>query len=166
MTATISFSGLFVYPPDDSSVHLPLVSLAHSAGHIHGLLKLEVAGRALPHMGFFGSDDVCFNTWVEELLHVVRELGTRETGSYVFDEGEQGQPAFAFKRDHDFLYVSVVESLLSGAAPDPSYQAVRCRWPEFLAAVSAFLASFREVLLEQCPGVGQTWWATHAHPAA
>ena len=166
MSASISFSQLFTYAVDDTSVRLPLDALARSAGHIHGLLKVEVSGRVLPHMGFFGPDDVCFNTWVEELSHVVLKLGAAQAATYTFDEGEQGQPAFAFRRDGDLLYVSVVESQLSGAEGDPSYQAVSCQWSEFRAAVSSFFASFRAALLEQCPRVGQTWWSSHAQPAA
>lgn len=166
MSATITFSELFTYAVDDPSIRLPLDALAHSAGHIHGLLMFEVSGRVLPHMGFFAPNDVCFNTWVEELSHVVLDLGAKEAATYTFDEGEQGQPAFAFKRDGDILYVSVAQSLLSGAEGDPSYQDVSCQWSEFLAATSAFFARFRAALLEQCPGVGQTWWATHAQPAA
>ncbi len=165
MSADIVFSQLFTYAVDDTSVRLPLDALARSSGHIHGVLKLEVAGRVLPHMGFFGPDDVCFNTWVEELSQLVLKLGAGEAATYTFDEGEQGQPAFVFRRDGDLLYVSVVDSQLSGAKGDLSYQSVGCQWSEFRAAVSSFLASFRAALLEQCPRVGQTWWASHAQPA-
>jgi len=166
MSAIISFSELFTYAVDDSSIRLPLNALAASAGHIHGFLKLEISGRVLPHMGFFGPDDVCFNTWIEELSHVVRELGAKDTATYIFDEGEQGQPAFTFKRNGSLLRISVVGSPLSGANGDPSYQDVSCQWPEFLAAVSSFFASFRAALLAQSPRVGQTWWGAHAKPAA
>lgn len=166
MTACITFSELFTYAANDTSVRLPLDALAHGAGHIHGLLKLEVSGRVLPHMGFFGPEDVCFNTWVEELSRVVAELGDKDAATYTFDEGEQGQPAFAFRRNGDLLYVSVTESQLSGASGDPSYQDVSCLWSEFAVAVSGFFASFRAAILEQCPGVGKTWWATHVQPAA
>jgi len=151
MSVSISFSQLFTYTIDDTSVRLPLDALAQSAGHIHGLLKLEVSGCMLPYMGFFGPDDVCFNTWVEELSQVVAALEAAETAEYTFDEGEQGQPAFTFKRDGELLYVSVVKSQLSGAEGDPSYQAVSCQWSEFRAAVSSFFASFYAALLEQCP---------------
>jgi hypothetical protein len=165
MTAHISFSELFTYAADNSTVRLPLDALAHSAGHVHGLLEIEISGRTLPHMGFFGSADVCFNTWVEELSRVVQELGTNASTAYTFDEGEQGQPAFAFERNGDLLYLSVVESPLSGATGDPLYQNVSCAWSEFDAAVSSFFTTFRAVLLEQSPRVGQTWWSEYAKPA-
>jgi len=166
MTARLSFSELFTYAVGDASVRLPLNALSHSAGHIHGLLELEVSGHVMPHMGFFGPNDVCFNTWIEELSKVVLQLGAKEAATYTFDEGEQGQPAFVFKRVGAILYVSVAESLLSGAESDPSYQDVSCQWSEFHAAVRDFFASFRSVLLGHCPRVGQTWWSTHAQPAA
>jgi hypothetical protein len=166
MSAIISFSELFTYHVNDSSVRLPVDALADSAGHIHGLLKIDISGHILPHMGFFGPDDVCFNTWIEELSHVVQELGATDTATYTFDEGEQGQPAFVFERNGNLLRISVVESPLSGAQGDPSYQDVGCQWPEFLTAVSIFFANFRAALLTQSPRVGQTWWGTHATPAA
>lgn len=166
MNTSISFSQLFTYAVHDTSVRLPLEALADSTDHIHGLLTLKISGRALPHMGFFGPDDVCFNTWIEELYQVTLKLEAAEAATYTFDEGKQGQPAFVFKRNGELLFVSVVESHLSGADGDPSYQAVSCRWSEFHAAVAAFFVSFHSALLEQCPGVGKAWWAAHTQPAA
>ena len=162
MTIGISFSKLFTFSSHDTSVRLPLDMLMQGAGHVHGFLKIEISGRNLPYLGYFGPDDVCFNTWIEELSHAVQTLGTAETATYIFDEGEQGQPAFTFQRDGDFVCVSVTESLLSGATADPSYQNVRCLWLDFNSAVLSFFACFRKALEEQCPQMAQTWWAKHA----
>lgn len=159
MTATLAFSKLFTYDMEDSSERLPLGRLADEDGHVHGLLELAISGRGLPHMGFFGPDDVCFNTWVDELVRIVQALDRSETGEYTFDEGEQGQPAFAFRRRGDALAVSVVDSLISGGRADPGFQDVACRWLEFRSAVMTFLADFHATLLEACPLVAERWWA-------
>jgi len=162
MSASLFFSGLFTYDAEASSRRMPLDTVADSDGHIHGLLQFEISGKALPQLGFFGSDDVCFNTWIEELSRMLQTLAGASDAEYVFDEGEQGQPAFAFRRRSERLSVSVVDSLLSGAPGDPSYQNIGCSWSEFHAAVTAFLGSFHEVLLEECPTMGQEWWSRHA----
>jgi hypothetical protein len=165
MSVSISFSKLFTYA-EDTSDRLPLSALSEGAGHIHGILELRFSGRVLPHMGFFGPDDVCFNTWVEELSRVMLELKAAEVASYTFDEGEQGQPAFAFHKEGGQVFISVVESSLSGAKGDQSYQRVNCQWSEFQAAVSSFFSSFYATVSAQCPKVAPAWWVAHAQPAA
>ncbi len=39
---------------------------------IHGYLRIEIGGRLVPHMGFFGPDDVCFSNWAEEFDAITR----------------------------------------------------------------------------------------------
>jgi hypothetical protein len=166
MSASLSFANLFTYGIEDPSQRLPLSRLSDGDGHIHGLLRLALSGNVMPHMGFFGPDDVCFNTWIEELSHITRLLSESDVAAYTFDEGEQGQPAFHFQRQGDLLLVSVVDSTLSGAAGEPSYQGVTCSWESFLSAVASFFASFHGALFTQCPLVAETWWRMHApgHP--
>jgi hypothetical protein len=166
VTASITFSDLFTYAIDDPSVHLPLSDLDRGAGHIHGLLRVAIGERVLPHMGFFGPHDVCLNTWVEELRNVLRSLDVSAGEHYLFDEGEQGQPAFEFKRQGDILAVSVCDSQLSGAQGDPSFQRVCCMWSEFRSAIEQFLIEFRQVVLAQCPAAGASWWVQHVERAA
>lgn len=162
MSARISFSKLFTYDVEDSSKRLPLSALADESDHIYGLLEFEISGRVLPHMDFFGTDDVCFNTWIEELFRVARTLARSDACEYTFDEGEQGQPAFAFRRRGNLFDVSVVDSELSGAPGDASYQCISCTWPEFQLAVDAFASRFHAALLEQCSLVAEAWWAARA----
>lgn len=109
-------------------------------------------------MGFWGPDDVCFNTWAEELSRILLTLGCHEAATYTFDEGEQGQPAYEFRREGDTLLVSVVSSLLSGAEGDSSFKEVKCRWGEFVLAASNFFSAFHSALIEQCPDAGPIWW--------
>ena len=63
---TIGFSKLHV--PTNDSARLPLSALDMEWGsHIHGELRIEIAGRVLPYVGYFGEDDCCFNDWAHEL---------------------------------------------------------------------------------------------------
>lgn len=159
MTTRITFSELHSFIDGDTSDQAPLAALTCSADHIHGLLRIEISGRVLPHMGFWGPTDVCFGTWIEVLSQIAKELGTDEDATYTFDESEQGQPAFVFKRCGADLFLSVADSLLSGGAGDPSFQDVCCPWSDFQAAIEKFFFCFRAVLTEQCPQVGPAWWS-------
>ncbi len=109
----------------------PLSRLGNNwnAGHIHGRLSIEIAGRSVPHLGFFGPDDVCLNTWLVELCNVVNAL-VEAPGEYTFDEGEQGQPAFQFVRVGDEIVFSITESVLAGGRADTEWQGVRCPYED------------------------------------
>lgn len=157
MTANITFSDLFISTADRT--RLPLDRCEPDTGHIHGRLTITISGRALPHMAYSHPDDVCVNTWAEELLRVVLQLGAAESARYTFDEGEQGQPAFEFSREGEVLYVSVVASVLSGASSDPSFRMVSCLWVDFLAAAQRFFADLRAVLREQTQDAADAWWS-------
>lgn len=165
MSAAISYSKLFTYSAEDPCERVPIDNLMGGENHVHGHLQIEIDGRALPHMGFFGPDDVCFNAWVQELSHVLRELGGGVASTYTFDEGEQGQPAFQFRRAEDRLFISIVDSPLSDAAGDSEFQNLSCAWSEFVAAVSSFFGSFRAELLERCPSAADAWWRNNVHAA-
>lgn len=65
-TIRLSFRDLWTYG-EDTATRLPLRSLGGGYGHIHGRLDFEVGGRLLPHLGYFGPDDVCFGEWLREL---------------------------------------------------------------------------------------------------
>lgn len=157
MTANITFSDLSISTADGARVSLD--RYRPDTGHVHGRLTIEISGRTLPHMAYSQPDDVCLNTWAEELLRVVLQLGAAESARYTFDKGEQGQPAFEFSREGELLYVSVVASVLSGAHGDPSFRMVSCLWVDFLAAAHRFFADLRAVLREQIPGAADAWWS-------
>ena len=162
MSVKISFSKLFIHDVEDPTKRMLLENIDDGYAHIHGRLKLEISGNVLPSMGFFGPDDVCFNTWTEELSRITQILSDAEVAENTFDEGEQGQPAFSFKRQGDLLLVSVKDSMLSGAEGDASYQDISCSWPAFQLAVAYFMVCFRKTLLEQCPAVAEEWWRMRA----
>lgn len=143
--------------PEGGSDELPLSSLRPSNAHIHGELLIIVDGEALPHLGFFGPRDVCVNTWLGELSVVRRVLSESTTACHVFDEGEQGQPAFKFQRSGDLVEVSVVDSQLSDGIGDPEWGTRTCTIGEFQDGVSAFFAELTSALEAAAPGVGRLW---------
>lgn len=162
MTARIAFSGLWTHGEEHGD-RLAVDALERDGelGHIHGTLVIEVAGRSVPYLGFFGPDDVCIDTWLVELCSAVNEL-SKGDGEYVFDEGEQGQPAFKFARDGERLLVSIVQSVITGVGPDPDFQNVECRFPEFVSAVDSFIGSLREELRRTAPLLWERWWPAAA----
>jgi hypothetical protein len=150
----ISFSNLWTHA-DEPGERAPLASLERDGelGHIHGLLMIEIAGRSVPHLGYFGPDDVCFDTWVVELCNAVNALA-RSPAEYTFDEGEQGQPAFKSERRGSDVVFSIVAGIGGGA--DAEWQDVRFAYEELRAAVVGFLDELRK---QQVP---DRWWPKEA----
>lgn len=147
----------------DGSAREPLSRLGAegSAGHVHGTLTIEIGGKSVPHLGYWGPDDVCLDTWLVELCQAVNTL--RVAGAdYTFDEGEQGQPAFKFERRGEDVALSIVASALSGAAGDPAWQKVRFAYQDFHDEVRALLDHVRAQLRREAPGAWERWWPVDA----
>ena len=125
-TVLISFANLWTDRASDSGAteRQPLSGLGgkKNTGHVHGTLTIEIAGRPVPHLGYFGPDDVCLSTWIVELCCVVNALAETR-GEYTFDEGEQGQPAFHFARVDDEVVVSIIARTCPMDAPTPTGRA-------------------------------------------
>jgi hypothetical protein len=143
--------------PEGGSERLPLTSLRSPDAHIHGELLIMVDGKSLPQLGYFGPRDVCVGAWVRELTEAQRVLATGDESRHVFDEGEQGQPAFHFQRVGDRVDVTVVDSDLSGGIGDPEWGIRSCTHAEFDAGVSSFLATLESTLESAAPGIGRSW---------
>lgn len=163
----ISAANLWTYRVADTggTEREPLSRLGEgrNAGHVHGTLTIEIGGRAVPHLGFFGPDDVCLNAWLVELCNVVNRLAEL-AGEYTFDEGEQGQPAFKFVRVGDEVAFSINESLLGGGVADPEWQDVRFAYQNLRAAVLVFfLDELRSVLRQEASSTWERWWPSEAH---
>lgn len=135
----------------------PLAELSPNA-HIHGGLRLEIQGRIVPYMGYWGPDDVCMHDWLVELQCAAIALG-QEGGRHVFDEGEQGQPAFVFSRREGRGYFSIVESEISDAEGDEAWQEVAFDPDEFIEALRVLLEDFKGRLLSESPCVAPRWLA-------
>jgi hypothetical protein len=133
-------------------------SLAHDLTeddtHIHAALELLARGRALPRLGFWGAHDVCLNTWLEELRRAVRHLDAGNDATFEFDEGEQGQPLYRFRRSSTSLFLSVEDSLVSGASGEPDWKDVPCEYEDFRFQVFRLFGVVRG-LLERELGAGR-----------
>ncbi|MCB9881426.1 MAG: hypothetical protein H6834_06515 [Planctomycetes bacterium] len=160
MTITIHCTHLRV--PDlspQSGDDMPLSALDDDArSHVHGALRVEIDGRRLPWMGFFGPDDVCLNDWARELSQARHTLSTSDVAVHVFDEGEQGQPAFEFRREGERVFVSIVDSTIGDGRSDPAWQRVPCRWHDFDTAVRAFVRELRAALEAEAPEAMARAW--------
>lgn len=130
--------------------------------HIHGGLRLEIGGRLVPHLGYFGPDDVCFGQLLVELDHAACAL-QQPNGRYIYDEGEQGQPAFLFERDSNHGYFSIIQSELSGADGDEDWQRVEFSPSEFATGFQQLVTSFTSELRAGVPAVAEAWLA-HTFP--
>lgn len=153
---SVSFSNLHTYSADNDE--LPVGHLSSENSHVHGELRILVAGRELPYLGFFGPRDVCFNDWAGELARALRTLSDADSASHVFDEGEQGQPKFEFRRAGPDVFVSVTDSPLSGQEGLPDWQGVRCGFSDFVEAIAEFLANLEKELHSLAPDQASAWW--------
>jgi len=135
----------------------PLEQLSPNA-HIHGGLRFEIQGRLVPYMGYWGPDDVCMGDWLVELQHAAAAL-REDGGRYVFDEGEQGQPAFEFSRRDGHGYLSIIKSAFSDADGDEAWQDITFDPDEFIEALKALLDDFKARLSEKSPKVAPRWLA-------
>ncbi len=154
---SISYCDLFVPAGDGARESLHELD-ADEHSHIHGTLRLVVGGRTLPHMGFFGPDDVCFNDWIPSLEAASTALSTDQSEVFVLDDCEQGQPAFEFRRLHDKVLVSIIAGV-GGGDSDPAWQRVPCDLERFQLAVSNVVHGLRaEISSAAGTDAWQAWW--------
>ena len=95
MSASIEFADLWIYDARLGQGRHPLSALRDGA-HVHGNLTIGIGGRAFPGLGYWGPSDVCLGMWAAELQSVANAVRTSADARYLFDEGEQGQPAYEF----------------------------------------------------------------------
>jgi len=158
MSVQIEFGDLWTYDATETQKRRPLSSLPESgAGHIHGRLTITVNSRKLPYLGYFGPDDVCFNEWLKELHFAKKTLTSDDPSKYIYDEGEQGQPAFLFERKGDRLFLSIIDSEMSGAPGDDGWKNEEVGLSEFTFAVSKFEESFQHEVLAQNRRAAHNW---------
>jgi hypothetical protein len=133
----------------------PLFALA-PGNHVHGGLRLEIAGRLVPSLGYWGQNDACFQVWLEELRRAAEAL--KPSGRrHIFDEGEQGQPAFVFEREGDQGFFTIAASELSDGEANPHWYRVEFSPEDFLAAYQNFRASFTAELRRVSPVAANAW---------
>jgi hypothetical protein len=131
--------------------------------HIHGDLTISWNGKVVPGLGYFGPDDVCMGTWIHEFHEIIEALSKSETACYVFDEGEQGQPAYKFKRDGQWVYLSIIASELSDGLADPDFCDLKSDYAQFFDEILSFLNRF-DVLMRESKGAKYDWWLRDSFP--
>lgn len=157
-TIRISFSDLAA--PGESRRSLTELE---ADDHIHGDLLIEVQGRRLPHLGYFGPNDVCFADWLEQLAAVRAAFLAADPARHVFDEGEQGQPAFVFEREGASGYITIADSELTSSfgRADPGWQRVPFSSAELVDEIQRFRQAFLDHVRSIAPGLAEQWMAVH-----
>jgi len=125
--------------------------------HIHGGLRILVQGRFVPRLGFWGPDDVCFSTWFEEFENIVQTFDESEAATYIFDEGEQSQPAYVFQKKGGHVFLSVADAAFSGGRADPEWQNVPFLYQDFKAQYQRMKADFLQELSRAAPHAKDEW---------
>ncbi|MBX2973802.1 MAG: hypothetical protein KF797_11925 [Flavobacteriales bacterium] len=138
------------------SQHYPISEL-QVTDHIHGSLVIDIGGRLVPYMGYWGVSDVCFGQWLEELRQVSYQFSNASTGQWTFDEGEQGQPAFVFERFNEKGFLTIAPSDISGAEGDANWERVEFSAEMFLTEYARFRDSFLNTLRAFAPNVSEEW---------
>ncbi len=130
-TITIRFENLAVLEHDEEGTIRVALSRLEEDSHIHGGLRIMIDGRTVPYTGFFDEDDACFGYWIIELNGVIQAFEESESAKYVYDEGEQGQPAFVFERQGETVYFSINDSEITDGKADLEWQRVAFPYNEF-----------------------------------
>lgn len=144
-TVRIDLADLFC-PGSSPDSKLPLTRLRQAHNHIHGALHVRLGDRLLPRLGFWGPNDVCVGDWLVELHSAIRQLDASPEATFVFDEGEQGQPLFKFRRSAAQLFLSVEDSILSDGPGDPDWKDVPCDYEDFRMQVFRLSGELRSIL--------------------
>lgn len=139
--------------------HEPIRSTYLSREHIHAYMRITIQGRALPYMGYFGEEDVCFNAWISVLVAMYGAMQPAGDGLYEFDEVEQGQPSYIFRRDGDSVLVSIVESKYSHAPGDSEWQDIPFSLQDLQDTLHQFRDDFLADIKKLAPGVYEKWRA-------
>jgi len=140
----------------DTDEDLPLAELNPDECCIHGDLRIEIGGREVPYLGFFGRHDVCFGTWLKELHGVAAAFSASENTSYLFDEGEQGQPAYLFERQGNHGFLSIVDSKWEGKG-DPEWQRVEFLADRLVAEYQRVSEQFYAAIRAGAPASADEW---------
>lgn len=105
----------------------------------------------MPHLGYYGPDDVCLNQWIQELAAIRKAFRGAPQCAYTFDEGEQGQPAFQFSRDGELMLLSIVRSEIGDGQADPAWQGVAFSYRDFVQAYEQFKQALLAEIACQAP---------------
>jgi hypothetical protein len=121
--------------------------------HIHGFLGLEIHGRLVPYMGYGGPNDACFNDWIAVFVELKETVIENLEDHVMYDECEQGQPAFFFEIEDDgaVISLSIIQSATGEGTDDPEWQQIRFSYSAFDLALENFRDHFMEWIRQRAP---------------
>ena len=153
----IAFLDPWVYAADGDREKRPLSAVTTRGSHIHATLSIVVDGRPLPMLGYWGPDDACLGHWAAELGRAVKTLSAPGAGRYVYDEGEQGQPAFVFECQGAELRVSIGDSELGDGMGIPEWGVQTCDFGDFVEQVERFIDALESAIEAAASGAAKVW---------
>ncbi len=158
-TVRIDFDDLVVhvYGGDGKTAHRPLSELTPESRHVHGRLTICIGGRTVPGLGYWGPSDVCMVDWLAEMRSVLQAFESDDVGQHAFDEGEQGQPSFVFRRMRDRGFFTIADSAISDGVADPDWQDVEFVAGDLALEVRLLLARWLYELRAGAPRVADAW---------
>lgn len=123
--------------------------------HIHGELQIVIDGRIVPHLGIGSVDDVCIGYWIGMLSHMLAAFKSN-TQSYVIEGGDQGKPAYKFEKEHNILYLSIIDSVLGGKK-DLNWQRIKMQYRDFKNAFNEFKKKLLMEIALKAPDMLEIW---------
>lgn len=175
-TVKIDYDNLYItgYVGDEQTeqeVKLPIKAILEAGEeaaweHIHGYLSITTGEEKLGHLGFFGEDDVCFNTWIGILDGIIDCFSKSTQCRFLECTGEQGDPAFEFCRDNDLVYISYVDpevyySILSSEYFDSGRvgkESLICSYADFDSTLRSFLEQIKNDIFIALGDFASVWW--------
>jgi hypothetical protein len=80
-----------------------------------------------------------------------------ETATYLYDEGEQGQPGLLFQRRGDRSFLSIVHSQISDGEADPGWPCMEFATEQWLAEHARFRESIFTMLRREASKEADGW---------
>lgn len=154
----ITFNDLWTYDVKNYKNKLSISKLnCVDITHIHGTLNIYIYGRKIPYLGYFGENDVCFNSWCKELANIAAEFKNKKSTIYIYDEGEQGQPAFRFEKTNKNVSFSIIDSKISDGEGDPDWQNLKFNYRDFLLEYYNFKEKLLKEISSKAPQILDFW---------
>lgn len=163
-TAEISFENLLVCGYEDdsddaASARLPMSRLGLDENAcIHGTIRLLIGGRRVPHLGFFGPDDVCLWEWLRHFHKVESAFRAEPNARVVVDAADQSEPAFVWEREGETGFLTIAACEWSGGVADLDWQRSPFLTSDFLSAHTKFRLEAREFIVREAPHCALEWW--------
>jgi hypothetical protein len=128
--------------------------------YIKGKLSISISEKNMPCLGYFDESDVDIFEWIEVLRNVRKDLEECQVGTYKYQIPEQGGEVVEFKRIRETLYISILESEITGVKGNDYWQTESCLFEDFVSELDAVIESFYTLLVREIPEyVEQVWKA-------